>query len=231
MKAFQTRAIGRIGAGVNGASIAAPVVAGSGQQSTQQVCEGDRWADWAAQQPLVNEFGFDGYQWLRDGTAIAGQTSRTYTLTSADVGHQLTCSVTVTYSLLDVTDSAISAGVTVIAQSSEPTGPQGPQGQTGPPGPQGQTGPPGPAGKVELVTCKTMTKTVTRHDKKVKVKRQQRTTKLVSGRSRSRPRRCPRGRRCRAGGWCTRPATRTTDAPECIRRCWRRADCARGATR
>ena len=37
------------------------------------------------------------YQWLRDGTAIGGATSATYTLVSADVGgHQLTCVVTAT---------------------------------------------------------------------------------------------------------------------------------------
>jgi streptogramin lyase len=188
-----TRAIGRIGAGVSAASLVAPAVAGSGQQGTQQVCEGDRWADWAGQQPLVGAFPFDGYQWLRDGTTIAGQASQNYTPTSADVGHQLTCMVTITYPLLDVTDSATSVPVTVIPQSSGPTGaegptgaggPTGPQGQpgaSGPPGPQGQTGPPGPPGKVELVTCTPVTKTVTQHGRKVKVTRQHCTTKLVTG--------------------------------------------------
>jgi hypothetical protein len=186
----RTKAIGRVGAGVSAASVAAPVVAGSGQQGTQQVCEGDRWAVWAGQQPLPDAFAFDGYQWSRDGSPIAGQTGQSYTPTSSDVGHQLSCAVTVTYPLLDVTDAATSAAVTVIPQSSGPTGaqgapgqtgPSGAQGQTGPRGPQGQTGPQGPAGKVELVTCRTVTRTVTRHGHRVRVKRQVCSTRLVTG--------------------------------------------------
>jgi len=46
------KAIGQIGAGVPAASVVAPSVTGSGQDGTQQVCQGDRWADWAGQQPL-----------------------------------------------------------------------------------------------------------------------------------------------------------------------------------
>jgi hypothetical protein len=185
-----TAAIGRVGAGVSAASIAAPVVAGSGQQATRQVCAGDRWAAWAGQQPLPDAFAFDGYQWLRDGAPIGGQTGQSYTPTAGDVGHQLTCSVTVTYPLLDVTDAASSAAVTVIPQASGPTGAQGPtgqagppgaQGQTGPQGPRGQAGPQGPAGMAELVTCRTVTRTVTRHGHRVKVRRQVCATRLVTG--------------------------------------------------
>jgi hypothetical protein len=58
---------------------------------------------------MNNEFGFDGYRWLRDGSPIAGQTGHSYTPTTGDVGHQLSCAVTVTYPLLEVTDSAASA--------------------------------------------------------------------------------------------------------------------------
>jgi hypothetical protein len=176
--------VGMVGAGAPGASIAAPAVTGSGQQGTQQVCQGDRWSDWAGQQPSVSEYGFDGYQWLIDGAAIPGATSRSYTPAAGDVGHQLSCTTTVTYALLPTTTSATSPPVTVIPQASGPTGQtgsQGPPGQTGSPGVAGQTGPPGPAGKVELVSCKTVTKTVTRKHKKVRVKRQSCTTQLLAG--------------------------------------------------
>ncbi len=130
--------IALVGAGVSAASIAAPSVTGSVQQGTQQVCQGDRWADWAGQQPLVSAYGFDGYQWLLDGTPIAGQTARSYTPATGDIGHQLSCTVTVSYPLLGVTASASSAAVTVIPQASGPTGPLG------------------PAGRVKLVTCRTV---------------------------------------------------------------------------
>jgi hypothetical protein len=49
------------------------------------------------------------------------------------------------------------------------------------PGPQGAPGLPGPPGEIELVTCTTHTKTVIRHHKKVKVKQQKCSAKLVSG--------------------------------------------------
>jgi hypothetical protein len=107
--------------------------------------------------------------------------------------------VTVTYPLLRVTDAATSVPLTVIPQASGPTGPQGPSGATGPQGPsgatgpqgpsgvtgpqgpQGQTGPPGPAGTVELVRCQTVTRTVIRNGRRVKVNGQLCTAKLVSG--------------------------------------------------
>ena len=76
-------------------------------------CGGDVWSTWAGQQPSHDAFGFDGYQWLLDGSPIAGQTGSSYTPTQGDAGHQLSCTVTVTYPLLVVTVSATSAQVTV----------------------------------------------------------------------------------------------------------------------
>jgi hypothetical protein len=164
--------------GAPAASARAPSVTGSGQQGTQQVCQGDQWAVWAGQAPSYTAFSFDGYQWLRDGTAIAGQASQTYTPSTGDVGHQLACTVTVTYPLLDVTASATSTPLTVIAQASGPPGPAGATGATGATGspgaagPTGATGKQGPAGMVELVSCKTV-----KHNHKTK---KQCTTKLVT---------------------------------------------------
>jgi hypothetical protein len=97
---------------------------------------------------------------------------------AGDVGHQLTCTVTVTYALLRTTTSATSAAVTVIPQAS---GPAGATGQNGPGGPSGATGPQGPPGELELVTCKSVKTTITRKHKRVHVTKQTCTTKLVSG--------------------------------------------------
>jgi hypothetical protein len=46
---------------------------------------------------LLALFSFDGYRWLRDGAAIAGQTAQSYTPTAGGLGHQLACTLTVTY--------------------------------------------------------------------------------------------------------------------------------------
>jgi len=58
-----------------------------------------------------------------------------------------------------------------------PTGPTGPHSPTGPTGVQGPTGKPGTAGRVELITCKTITKRVKGHRKTV----QKCKGKLISG--------------------------------------------------
>ena len=145
-----TKAIGRFGVGVPTASVAAPAVAGSGEQGTQQVCEGDRWSDWAGEQPSISWAGYDGYQWLLDGSAIAGANLQSYTPTGADVGHALSCRVTATYTLFPTTVSATSAPLTVLTQSIGPagaTGSAGAIGATGPPGPTGSTGPTGADGR------------------------------------------------------------------------------------
>ncbi|HYU60503.1 MAG TPA: VCBS repeat-containing protein [Solirubrobacterales bacterium] len=50
------------------------------------------------------------HQWNRDGSAIAGATSSTYTVADADAGHQLSCTVTATNA--DGSAAATSAAVT-----------------------------------------------------------------------------------------------------------------------
>ena len=70
---------------------------------------------------------FDGYQWLLDGSPLAGETSQAYTPAGAEVGHQLSCRVTVTYPLpLLVTTAATSAPVTVLASGPRPIPPSPP---------------------------------------------------------------------------------------------------------
>jgi streptogramin lyase len=177
-----TAAIGRIGTGSPSPSQGVPAVIGSAQVGTQQVCAGDRWADWAGVPPAMDAFGLDGYQWLLDGTPLVGQTSRSYTPTGGDVGHQLTCRVTVTYPLpLLITASATSPPVTVLSQSSGPAGATGTTGPRGQAGPQGQVGPQGSPGQVELVTCKTVMNTVTKKGHKTSVTHLRCATRLVGG--------------------------------------------------
>jgi streptogramin lyase len=150
----------QIGANAPAALNAAPVVAGSGQAGTQQVCEGELWNNFAGQQPSLGAFGFDGYQWSLDGTPIAGQTNQAYTPTADNVGHTLSCTVTATYLLQAVTTRATSTGVTVIAQSSGPVGPTGNPGANGSVGATGPAGAQGSPGEVEIVTCAKKTTTV-----------------------------------------------------------------------
>ena len=191
--------IGRFGLGAPAASISAPSVIGSAQVGTQQVCGGDRWASWAGEQPALAAFTSatpPAVQWLRDGVPLAAPTGTktAYTPVLADEGKTLSCTMTVTYPQpLNVTVPVTSAGVTVIAQSSGPTGatgltgaagaagaagkegPGGKEGVAGAPGAQGAVGPQGPAGKdgqIQLVTCKTVV---------VKKKKKQKcTTRTVS---------------------------------------------------
>src|SRR4029079_12965486 len=95
-----------------------PSGTGAGQLGTAQQCAGDVWSSWAGQQPSRTAYGFDGYQWRLDGNVIAGANGASYTPTSSDVGHQLSCKVTLTYPLLVVTVSATSAPVTVFSSAS-----------------------------------------------------------------------------------------------------------------
>ena len=107
------RAIGQIGVGAPAASVTPPSVTGSGGVGVPQTCGGDTWSTWSGQQPSHSAYGFDGYRWLLDGSAIAGATGQSYTPTAADAGHDLSCEATVTYPLLVVTVSATSATVHV----------------------------------------------------------------------------------------------------------------------
>jgi hypothetical protein len=107
------RGMGRAGTAAPAASVTAPSVTGPGGVGVTQTCGGDTWSSWAGQQPSRSAFGFDGYQWLLDGGPIAGATGASYTPTAAQAGHALSCEVTATYVLIQVTVSATSAGIEV----------------------------------------------------------------------------------------------------------------------
>jgi streptogramin lyase len=107
------RAMGQLVTGAPAASVTGPSVSGTGGVGLDQSCGGDSWSSWAGQQPSRSAFGFDGYQWLLDGSPIAGATGTSYTPTADQAGHLLSCRVTATYTLLAVTVSAPSAGIEV----------------------------------------------------------------------------------------------------------------------
>jgi hypothetical protein len=106
-----TKAVARLNLGAPAASVSM-AIAGGGNLGAPQTCV-DRWNDWAGLQPSHTAFGLDGYRWLLDGAAIAGQTTNTYVPTVSDAGHQLSCKVTVTYMLFPTTVSATSATVLI----------------------------------------------------------------------------------------------------------------------
>ncbi len=113
------RGMGRAGTGAPPASVTAPSVGGGGNLGATQTCGGDTWSSWAGQQPSRSVFGFDGYQWSLDGSPIAGATGTSYTPSADQVGHALSCKVTATYALVQVTVSATSSDVTVKGASEQ----------------------------------------------------------------------------------------------------------------
>jgi hypothetical protein len=176
-----------IGADAPTALIAAPVISGSLEFSTPESCSGDRWANWAGEQPTSPR-----YEWTLGGVAIPGATAQTYTPTVGELGSSLACIVSVTYGLLSVTVQATSAPVTI---SSPVAGAAGSNGQTGAvgsagaagatgsagtAGAKGATGAKGSTGKVELVSCQVKLTTVTAGGKPVKVSETVCTTKVVT---------------------------------------------------
>jgi virginiamycin B lyase len=108
-----TKAIGRFGVGAPAALVTPVSVSGGGAEGAAQSCGGVVWSSWANRQPSSSLYPFDGFQWLRDGTAIPGGTTSTYTPGPGDLGHALTCRLTVTYPLLNVTEQTTSTAVTV----------------------------------------------------------------------------------------------------------------------
>jgi hypothetical protein len=100
-----TATAGAVTAGINVAMVpsapfntAGPGISGKPVVGSLLTCSSGSWtgepelaltAGW----PLVGTFS---YQWLRDGSPIAGATSDAYIVQAADVGHSLVCEVTAT---------------------------------------------------------------------------------------------------------------------------------------
>jgi streptogramin lyase len=118
-------AIRWIGTGAPEAAKESPLVSGPGEVGATLTCENPAWNSWAGQQPSTSAFAFDGYTWLLEGSPIAGQTSQSFSPTTADAGHNVSCSVRATYPLLSVTVSATSPGVRIIELASAEPGPGG----------------------------------------------------------------------------------------------------------
>ncbi len=103
--------VGSIGAGAPAPLLTAPTTSAAAQPGNSLPCQPAGWSSWAGLQPSTTAFGFDGTRWLRDGSPIA--TGASYTVTSADVGHDLACQQVVTYPLLQTTTLASSASLAV----------------------------------------------------------------------------------------------------------------------
>ena len=66
------------------ANAALPTITGTPHPGHSLTCQAGGWTD------SPTDFA---YQWLRDGTAIAGATAQSYAVQAADCGHALSCSV------------------------------------------------------------------------------------------------------------------------------------------
>ncbi len=115
----------------------APHVSGTATVGQALSCEDGAWT---GQPPPAF-----AYQWLRDGTPIAGATNKTYVLEFADQGHTLSCEVTVTNS--EGTAEATSGGVAVAGPTATKSESKLPE-LTFPPPPD----PPAPATTAQILT-------------------------------------------------------------------------------
>jgi hypothetical protein len=115
----------------------APHVSGTANVGQALACEAGLWS---GEPPPAF-----AYQWLRDGSAIAGATSLTYTVEFADQGHTLSCEVTATNS--EGTAEATSGGVTVAGPTATKSESKLPE-PTFPPPPD----PPAPATTAQILT-------------------------------------------------------------------------------
>lgn len=97
------------------ANTVAPWVSGTAGVGQTLTCDPGSWT----QSPAL------AYRWSRDGTAVAGATTQTYTATSADGGHGLSCTVTATDAAGSTAASSppvtiVALTVTAVAMSPSP---------------------------------------------------------------------------------------------------------------
>lgn len=99
---------------VKPASIAAPGIAGSAEVGQTLTCSPGSWSGTPA--PSYS------YQWLKEGSAIAGATSATYVVQAADEGHSLACKVTATNEAGSASETSASVAVPVVPPPTSKTG-------------------------------------------------------------------------------------------------------------
>ncbi len=116
------------------ANTSPPTISGTPQTGQTLTCSPGIWTD----SPTF------AYQWNRDGVAVTGATATTYAVVDADVGKQLTCSVTGTN--VDGSNTATSAAVNASAATGAPL----PGGST----PGTQTPLPKPSAVIDLPSTK-----------------------------------------------------------------------------
>jgi hypothetical protein len=118
--------VGSIVSGAASPLLSAPTVSGGAVAGVPQQCTAAQWSTWAGLQPATSLFAIDGYRFMLDGAQVG--VGQSYTPPVSSIGRSLTCSETVTYGLQNVTASATSAPVTVVAPpapaaTSKPSGP------------------------------------------------------------------------------------------------------------
>jgi hypothetical protein len=87
--------------------VTVPHATGTGTTGSTLSCTMGNW---------TNEPTSYAYQWLRDGTAIAGATANTHVVVSADVTHEISCEVTATNALGNGSSVSNAIGVTSLTQ-------------------------------------------------------------------------------------------------------------------
>lgn len=90
---------------------APPALTGNPQVGSTLTCDAGTWSN----NPVIT------YQWMRDGSAITGATSATYTLVVDDAHRRITCAVTATTAGGPVT---VTTGPTIDVKIAAPTGDQ-----------------------------------------------------------------------------------------------------------
>ena len=93
---------------------AAPVASGTSALGQTLTCSEGKWV--GSPTPTYS------YQWLREGSAIAGATSATYVVQSADQGHSLACEVTVenVHGQASARSNSLSIPAAVVAPTAPP---------------------------------------------------------------------------------------------------------------
>ncbi len=173
------QAVGYVGTGAPPAIVTRPAVVGSHQEGTAQSCDGATWSDWAGAPP-VDQYATDGYEWLRNGTPIAGARSAAYTPAADDLGQVLQCVVTATYPVVRTRAASFSDPFSVLPRTVVGTTLPGTSGTGATSGSGGPRTTSQPAPTRTEVSCAPRVVTMTRGHRKVHVTREACARRLVA---------------------------------------------------